>query len=431
MKTKKQRRNIVDPANRRMLVLAVGFVLFAIVISSVVLSGEGIIVNSAERVVEGIMEIEVWAKTIIGLEANGEIIRALLLLDNDTAIPEQEIGFYLDESFLESKITDSEGYAEVFFNPYNLSPGTYSFKSTFQGNNSLFFNASSIERRVEVVSQNGAREIRIIESSEGEIIEETYLSLQSNHPTYLPNETIELSGRLIIDGVEVYGGVVLEILFDGKIILSENVEVVSGEYAYSLLADFENPGVYIVNVVAGGLSNQISFSFFALETMLELDGLTCKEFTDNVLFSSGYTHKKKGSTNYETWVPEVNCSGAGGQDCSLRNVNTKSRLVYVDVFDEGFIGEGYAQITELENSDCSSPEKKNYGGFIAYDALTEEGGKWERYCERDKAFGKCKIEDSVRSYKESTCYGIKTYASQYSIVDVVEIKYTWCWGEVQ
>ena len=105
-----------------------------------------------------------------------------------------------------------------------------------------------------------------------------------------------------------------------------------------------------------GLSAETSFEFLKTFTPLSLEGFICKNFTDSVLFSSGYTQKKKGSNNYEVWEVGVTCEEAGGKDCLLHNIHTKSRVLYLNPFDEGFVGEGYVQISELEARLTTSTE---------------------------------------------------------------------------
>ena len=327
-------------------------------ITSAIIQIEEVINNTAEIIIEATSQIEVWANTFINIKKKQNSADISLSLDNGTALPNQEIEFYLDESLISSQLTDSEGYTELIFNP-NTSPGTYSFRVEFQGNPNLYLNPSFAEEQIEIIGENEAE------------INETDINI-----------TIP--------------------------ILNETNQTFFNETNQSLLNQT--------------LLNQ------TIELNISLDGMVCKEFTDNVLFSSGYTYKKKGSTNYETWEIQTNCAEAGGYDCSLHNINTKSRVLYVSPDDDDFTGEGYVQISELDNSACNAPENKEYSKYIAYDTPKEEDDKkWENYCGKNKnQDSKCDIESSDY-YEESMCYGIKTYASQYSLVDVVEIKYTWCW----
>ena len=296
---------------------------------SIVSGSNSTSVISAEKFIEKIAEIEIWAKTFIDLKTNRDSVSAVLLLDNGTTVSNQELSFYLNESFIKSELTNSDGRVEIFFSEYNLSDGNYSFKSIFQGNQTLFFNASSVEKQIEIFRTNETNQT-------------------------LLNETDEIN--------------------------------------------------------------------------ISLDGMICKEFTDSVLFSSGYSNDKKGSTNYETWKVQTNCSDAGGENCSLHNVNTKSRILYSNPYNDESAEAGYVQISKLNSFDCDSPERKEYSDYLVQDIPKQKDSEWERYCKKNETSdSKCNFEDSCNQQEESICYGIKTYAPQYSILDVVEISYTWCW----
>jgi len=395
--------------------------------------------DSIEKIIE--VSLEVWADTLIELELNQDNFSTTLLLDNQTLIPEQEVYFYLDEILIAQKITDSQGHTQTDFNLFNESPGTHSLRVNFQGNHSLFLNPSLVEKQFEIIEVNGTKEIKIIEPNITLQLDEnlTLVLNETNHSLltiytyknyYVQNETINIFGEIINLDVDE---VVLKIKFNETPIFNTRINSINKNYKFSLIADFESEGRYIVEVSAGNLSAQTSFYFSKINYTFNLDKMICREFTDNVLFSSGYSQKPKGSTNYDTWYLEHNCSEAGGQDCSLYNVNTKSRVLYVNLYDEEVTGEGYAQISELDASDCSNPEKEEYTKYVVYDTPSEESDKnWKRYCEKNRiSDSKCGIENSENYYEESRCYGVKTYAPQYSIVDVVEISYTWCWEDVR
>jgi len=194
----------------------------------------------------------------------------------------------------------------------------------------------------------------------------------------------------------------------------------------------------LTNITISGIFNQTNQTLLnitnqtlvnqTIEVNISIANLICKNFTDNVLFSSGYTYDQEGSTNYETWKVQTDCVEAGGQDCSLFNVNTKSRVLYVSPYDDNFIGEGYVQISELSDSEYNFPDKEKYEKYLVHNDSKKESGKWERYCGKDKE-NECESENAYNYQNESNYYGIKTYASQYSIIDVVEVSYTWCWRD--
>jgi len=412
-------------------------VLIVIITSSILVAGNSTRINdTVKNIVELVSKIEFWANTFIDIESKENATFVLLYLDNGTSLPNQKIEFYLDDSLIDSQLTDSEGYAKLIFNP-NVSLGIYFFKAEFQGNPSLYLNPSFAEGQIEITGLNGSREIMFIEQNFTEsnitietniTANQTFLTVYTDKTRYLENETINVFGEILINGERIDTIANLEIVFNQTKIFTSDLNIINGSYLYSLSATFEKEGNYLVKIFIENLSAETNF-YFLKNYSINLEGMTCKEFTDNILFSSGYTNKKQGSTNYETWKIQINCTEAGGQDCSLHNINTKSRVLYASPYDEEITGEGYVQISELDNSACNTPEVEEYSKYIAYDTpREEEDKKWERYCEKNKTpNSKCEIENSKDYYEESTCYGIKTYASQYSIVDVVEISYTWCW----
>jgi len=396
--------------------LITAIVLVLIVSSTILVAGNSTAINSEilnntlENIFEAVSQIEVWINTFIDIKQKEDTAEVLLYLDDGTSLPNQEIEFYLNNSLIDSQLTDSEGYAKLIFNP-NISLGTYFFKAEFKGNPSLYLNPSFAEEQIEIIRLNETNQ--------------SLLTIYTDKNYYAQNETINIFGEVVNLDVDE---IALKIKFNETLVFNTGISFINKNYEFSLIADFEEEGGYIAEVSAGNLSAQTDFYFSKTNDTLNLDGMICREFTDSVLFSSGYTHNKKGSVNYETWKIQTSCEDAGGQDCSLYNVNTKSRILYANPYDEEITGEGYVQISELD-SDCN-PEKEKYSKYLARDTPKEDGGKWERYCEKTKTQdSKCEIENSENYYEESTCYGIKTYASQYSIVDVVEIKYTWCWDK--
>ncbi|MFH1917605.1 MAG: hypothetical protein ABIJ14_00650 [Nanoarchaeota archaeon] len=408
-------------------VLITATVLVLIASSTILVAGNSTIINSEilnntlENIFEVVSQIEVWANTFIDIKQKEDTADVVLYLDDGTSLPNQEIEFYLNNSLIDSKITDSEGYAELIFNP-NISSGTYFFKAEFKGNPSLYLNPSFAEEQIEIIRLNETnRNITILNETN-----QSLLTIYTDKNYYVQNETINIFGKVINLDIDE---IALKIKFNETFVFNTNISSTEDNYIYSLIADFEEEGEYIAEISAGNLSAQTDFYFSKTNYTINLDGMICREFTDNVLFSSGYTHNKKGSTNYETWKIQTNCEDAGGQNCLLYNVNTKSRILYASPYDD-FTGEGSVQISEVDNSNCDNPEEKEYLKYIVRDTPKEDGGKWERYCEKTKTQdSKCELENSENYYKESTCYGIKTFASQYSIVDVVEIKYTWCWDD--
>lgn len=155
----------------------------------------------------------------------------------------------------------------------------------------------------------------------------------------------------------------------------------------------------------------------------------CREFKDGVFWSSRYSEDEKGSVNYQTWDIQNNCIGAGGNNCSLHDISVKSRILYFSPYNTTTAEEAYAQISELQKSDCSKPQKEKYSEYLAY-GIPEEEAEWKIYCGKNADLNsECGVEVPDKYDDNSMCYGIKTHAPQYSVVDVVEVKYTLCWDK--
>ncbi|MCH8003652.1 MAG: hypothetical protein IH934_03385 [Nanoarchaeota archaeon] len=158
------------------------------------------------------------------------------------------------------------------------------------------------------------------------------------------------------------------------------------------------------------------------------ENITCKEFQDYVIWSSGYSLLPKGSTNYQTWKIGTNCTEAGGNNCSLQNINVSTRVIHTDRDDLNASAEGYIQISDPDESICDAPEQAKYSRYLAYDSLTGEDIRKGWKCGKNKnKNAKCGVEITNNYNDNVTCYGIKAYGAQYVITDVFEVKYTWCW----
>ncbi len=156
-----------------------------------------------------------------------------------------------------------------------------------------------------------------------------------------------------------------------------------------------------------------------------LKEVNCKEFKEQILWSSGYSKNKEGSTNYKLWTPKVDCTETGFKDCFIGNVELKTRFVSLGENDE--LGEGYVQISEPDESVCKNPEKGTYLKYLAYDALSGESQKIGLYCGSNKnPDEKCGIDFSNKFKNKLMCYGIKSHATKDFLVDVIEIKYVMC-----
>jgi len=158
------------------------------------------------------------------------------------------------------------------------------------------------------------------------------------------------------------------------------------------------------------------------------ENLICKDFEDNVLWSSGYSLLPEGSTSYNTWNIRTNCAEAGGNNCFLQNVSISTRTLYVSSIDLNGSGESYIQLSNPDDSICDIPEQGVYSRYLSFETLAEEGKKRGWYCGKNKnPNAKCGVEIASNYNDNVTCYGIKAYASQYSLIDAFKVKYTWCW----
>ena len=423
--------------NKKIIMSALGiFVLSIVFIASSEVyanSSTNQTFSSITKTIEKITDVEVWANTLIKIGIKENIVHALLLLDNETILANQEVNFYLDNSLISSEFTDAEGYAEIFLNPYNFSLGNYSLNASFPGDSSFYLNPSSDEKLIEIIESDGSREIRFVEKNDIEIINETFLSINTDKSRYLLNERIRIFGEVLINGERINAKAILKIKFNESKIFAAEFDVVKGEYEY-LLKGFEKQGEYLVTVSFGDSSNEMIF-YIELE---EIQGLICKEFEENILWSSGFSHDNNGSTNYQTWTPKFTCEEAGGQNCFLQDISASSRTIYMSVDDKEINGKSYVQISNLDKAGCDAPEKGDYNTYLVYESVKgNEGVKKGWYCGYDKEESedlikfkpKCGIKFTEKLVSNSECYGIKAYAPKSTIIDVFKIKYKLCLEE--
>jgi hypothetical protein len=159
--------------------------------------------------------------------------------------------------------------------------------------------------------------------------------------------------------------------------------------------------------------------------LINLNDYSCKDFEEKILWSSGYTNKQSGSTNYETWIPKYNCSEIGKENCIITDIELDSRLISVDNPDGDSEGIGYIQSSEINN--CNIPQSGEYLQYLVYDKTYGEEVKREKYCGNKKG-SECEVEVVESLGELKSCYGIKAYGSQYLLMDVFSIKYSLCKG---
>src|SRR3989339_479173 len=253
----------------------------------------------------------------------------------------------------------------------------------------------------------------------------TLLKINLDKENYFLNETINISGSVIINGSKINDSIKLEISFNESIIFVDNIEVIDGNYIYSLIANFKIEGDYKIKVSYQNISAETTFFYSLINFTLE--GLVCKNFEEQVLWSSYYSLFSEGSTGYYVWNPKFSCSELNVDNCFFSNITLQTRFIFTDL-EEGITeGEGYVQISNPKESICAEPEKGKYADYLAYETLSQEEGKFGKYCGNNKNSNKrCGI-DKLSRYDFLNCYGIKVYGSQYLITDVFSINYTLCY----
>ncbi len=166
-----------------------------------------------------------------------------------------------------------------------------------------------------------------------------------------------------------------------------------------------------------------------IELFSSSENMICKEFYDNVLWTSRYSRSLEGSENYQTWKIENNCPEAKRTSCFLQNISLNTRVLYVNPSETEANGKGYVQISNPDEAICNNPERGVYSKYLVYEEINgSEGQTNSWYCGEEKEeTSKCGIKLSEKFNEQTSCYGIKAHASQYLIVDVIQIKYSWCW----
>jgi hypothetical protein len=184
------------------------------------------------------------------------------------------------------------------------------------------------------------------------------------------------------------------------------------------------PQVYIFSIVIILFILFFSVRFSLTGFAISEKEFSCKEFQEDVLWISNYTNSPEGSTNYLTWYPVHNCTELNVSNCRLENVYVETRFLYFGDGNEK--GEGYIQISNQDESICENPSKGIYSKYLAYDTIIGEGKKFGEYCGDNKnSNSKCGIQ--IADNYNLNCYGIKSYGSQYMLVDAFKVKYNLCW----
>lgn len=282
-------------------------------------------------------------------------------------------------------------------------------------------------------------EIEIWADTKIEVIEEgnnTEISLLLDNGTKLRNEEIEfyLNDSLVsieklenesvsspFNPYQTIPGVVFEIKFPGNSSLYLNpssLKFEDNEEITEVSVKEENGTVNLP------LSEIEEIKINENATLINLNDYNCKEFKEKVLWSSGYSNSPKGSLNYQTWNPRYTCSELDSE-CFILDIELDSRLISIDNPENETGGMGFIQISELNN--CDVPQSGKYSHYLVYDETQGEEVKREKYCGSRKD-DECELEitESLGELKE--CYGIKSEASQYMIIDAFSVEYNLCSG---
>lgn len=305
--------------------LIVGITTIVIIVITILLANyftiTGFAVDSSNSI-EKTIQIEVLANSYLELEAQQNLISVKLFLDNGTLIEEQELEFYLDNQRLYSQ-------NKTLFNLSEASPGTHILKTSFQGSPAQYLNPASLEKKIEILEINGAKEIKIIEKENEKTIDnktETNLTEEINQILLETNLTLELN------------------LTNQTLLNETNITI-------------EN---------------------------ISLEDFICEEFREDVLWSSGYSLLPPGSTNYQIWYPKYNCTSINVSNCFFGTLEIKTRFLYFGENNEQ--GEGYIQISNPDKSICNSPKQGIYSKYLAYETLQGESKKQGQYCGDNKKF---------------------------------------------
>ena len=188
--------------------------------------------------------------------------------------------------------------------------------------------------------------------------------------------------------------------------------------------------IFIV-LYADSLINKPSITGLVIQPNEAQNDPSCKEFEEDVLWSSKYTHNEMGATKYQTWKMKANCMELGKGKCFLKALYVNSRTMYLSPNEANSIGEGYVQISDPNEAICDNPENGVYTRYLLYETIDENDGEKSGWsCGKNKnPGGVCGIEINTGIKEDAGCYGIKVHASKYFLIDVIQVKYKLCWDE--
>ena len=254
-------------------------------------------------------------------------------------------------------------------------------------------------------------------SAENSIVSAQVLSVDYNLSAEVPysdivySEWADLTAKFVKDIIEFEDVCIDTCSLDGF-----------NESSYKLIIEIENT-ILRIDEIKYTIEKEVYEEIVEPE-----EELICKDFEDNVLWSSGYSSLPKGSTNYETWNIGTNCTQAGGYNCTLQNLSIRTRSIYSSSDYTNVTEESYVQLSDPDESICDAPEDGVYSRYLAYETLKDEDIRTDWYCGKKKnSNAKCAIEIATAYADNVGCYGIKVHGSKNILVDVFGVKYTWCW----
>ena len=262
--------------------------------------------------VEAKAQIEVWAGSSLQLDKyNNNSVRALLLLDNGSALPGKEVEFYVNGSLISSVTTDESGYAILITNFTEGMKAVFEGDSYIEDSEALLIkdtttvettttettvpenetNATTttinVTTTIPVNYTNATTTIPVNYTNVTTTVPANYTNITTTIPTnetnmtniteivniltvatdkeeYIQNETILVSGIAIINNND--SSIDISVSMEGAAVNIGAVDSVNGSYSYSLTADFNASGSYLVHVFAGNITNSTAFVFVLPET---------------------------------------------------------------------------------------------------------------------------------------------------------------------
>jgi len=274
-----------------------------------------------------------------------------------------------------------------------------------------------------------------METSEGYIIANLYLDngtlIQEELEFYLNDNLIQTSNSIFNLTNTSPGTYFLTVFFQGTpsqflnpTEIEKQIEITEDGEIIELVISEENNETEIIE--KNETLDKINYTTEAPINLALLQGKTCEEFKEDVLWSSGYSLDIEGSTKYYSWHANNTCSSINKTDCVLKNIEVETRFIYTNIDEKDESKDNYVQIAQLNESICNNPELGNYTKHLAFESLNKEEVKLKKYCSKNPN-ADCKNEVTSIYQEISNCYGIKAYASQYSLIDVFEVKYDLCW----